>query len=225
MKKIKLVAGITALMILSSNAFAGMSAKDVALKVQRLYDGTSTMKADFIQTAKMKTLGITQQDQGIVYMKKDGKIRWEYNKPKQQFIISNGKTLWFYMPSDKQVIIGNFESAFKYKPAQTFLTGMGNLLNDFNVKFENSKNMPGTKYEYLLQLVPKKMHAGAPAKILLAVNKKDYVISKSLVIDKFNNITEIDFSNIELNIALPDNLFDFVPPKDVEIIHSPSLQQ
>ena len=208
-------------LLLCSNAMADMSATAVAKKVQSLYDRTSSMEANFVQTASMKTLSISERDNGIVYMKKDGKIRWEYNSPKEQLIVSDGKKIWFYIPSDHQVIIGNFEKSFKYKPTQTFLTGMGRILEDFHVKFSANKALLTTKKEYALELTPKKQYEGAPAKIILAVDKKSFLIVKSVVIDKLDNVTEIDFRNIKLNSTMPDNLFTFTPPKDVEIIHSP----
>ena len=208
-------------LLLCSNAMAAISANTVAKKVQSLYDRTSSMEANFVQTASMKTLSISERDNGIVYMKKDGKIRWEYKSPKEQLIVSNGNKIWFYMPSDHQVIIGNFEKSFKYKPTQTFLTGMGRILEDFHVKFSSNKALLTTKNEYALELTPKKYYDGAPAKILLAVDKKDFLILKSVVVDKFDNVTEIDFKNIKLNTTMPDTLFTFTPPKDVEIIHSP----
>jgi|YelNatPaOPRAMG01_1025707.scaffolds.fasta_scaffold02489_21 outer membrane lipoprotein carrier protein len=208
-------------MLIHSNVIADMSANAIAQKVQSLYDRTSTMEADFVQIASMKSLSISEQDHGIVYMKKDGKIRWDYKSPKKQLIVSNGKTIWFYMPSDNQVIIGSFEKSFKYKPTQTFLTGMGRILEDFDVRFGNSKELPVTSNEYLLELIPKKHSEESPAKILLAVNKKDFLIVKSAIVDRFGNITEIDFKNIKLNATLPDDLFTFTPPENVEIIHSP----
>ncbi len=221
MNKITAFTGIVMSTMFCVNAMAGMSAKDVASKVQALYDKTSSLQSDFVQTARMKTLDISEQDKGIVYMKKDGKIRWEYKKPKEQLIVSNGKTLWFYLPSDKQVIIGSFDKSFKYKPTQTFLTGMGRILEDFNVKFDKAAEFPGIKGAYVLQLLPKKDYEGAPAKILIAVNKKDFLITKSIVIDKLGNHTEIDFNNAKLNTPMPDSLFVFTPPKDAEIVHSP----
>ena len=213
------VTGIVVL--LCSSAMAGMGASDVARKVQSLYDRTSSLKAEFVQTARMKTLDISEQDRGVVYMKKDGRIRWEYRKPKEQLIVSNGRKIWFYMPSDRQVIIGSFDRSFKYKPTQTFLTGMGRILDDFRVKFDRSDVIKAVRGTYVLQLLPKKEYDGAPAKILIAVDRRDFLITKSVVVDKLGNHTEIDFSDIKRNVPMPDGLFTFVPPKDVEVIHSP----
>ncbi len=221
MKGIRTLTVTGIVLLLCTGAMAGMRANDVARKVQSLYDRTSSLKADFVQTAKMKALDIAEQDKGMVYMKKDGRIRWEYRKPKEQLIVSNGRKIWFYMPSDKQVIIGSFDQSFKYKPMQTFLTGMGRILAEFNVKFDSGSAIKGARNAYILQLIPKKQEEGAPAKILIAVDKKGFLITRSVVIDKLGNRTEIDFSDIKLNTAMPDGLFTFVPPKDAEVIHSP----
>lgn len=221
MKVIKGLALVIISLFVSASAGADMNAIQVAQKVQSLYDKTYTLKADFVQKATMKSLSISEQDNGVVYMKKDGKIRWDYKSPKKQLIVSDGKTIWFYMPSDNQVIIGSFAKSFKYKPTQTFLTGMGRILEDFNVKFGNTKELSNTSGEYVLELIPKNHTDESPAKILLSVNKKDFLIEKSTIVDRFGNITEIDFNNIKLNTNLPDKLFTFIPPKDVEIIHSP----
>ena len=40
---------------------------------------------------------------GVVYLKKGGKLRWEYTQPTPQEIVSDGKTLWVYTPALNQV--------------------------------------------------------------------------------------------------------------------------
>src|SRR5579872_187833 len=41
-------------------------------------------------------------ESGTLWLKKPGKMRWEYRSPKEKLFVSDGKDAWFYVPDDKQ---------------------------------------------------------------------------------------------------------------------------
>ena len=63
------------------------------------------LRADFTQTAFNKSLNQNINAQGTVYLKKGGKLRWEYTQPTAQEIVSDGKKLWVYTPSQRGFVI------------------------------------------------------------------------------------------------------------------------
>jgi outer membrane lipoprotein carrier protein len=69
------------------------SLDEIVTKVQKQYDTHADFKAQFIQESMVKSLGKKQSSEGTVYFKKPGKMRWTYQKPFKQEIISDGKTL------------------------------------------------------------------------------------------------------------------------------------
>src|SRR2546427_9939186 len=82
---------------------AGPSLDDVIRGVESAYGRMTDLKADFNQTSFNKSLNSTIPAPGAVYLKKGGKVRWEYSEPTKQEIMSDGKNLWAYQPPPNKV--------------------------------------------------------------------------------------------------------------------------
>ena len=52
------------------------------------------------------------------------KMRWEYETPDRQTIITDNKTLWIFRPEDNQVMIGKAPSFFEGGKGFSFLSNM-----------------------------------------------------------------------------------------------------
>ena len=79
------------------------SLDDVVRGLEGAYGKINDLKAEFSQNAFNKSLNQTIPAAGAVYLKKGGKLRWEYTQPTPQEIVSDGKTLWVYTPTLNQV--------------------------------------------------------------------------------------------------------------------------
>ncbi len=194
-----------------------LSLEDVVGKVQEQYEIHKDFKANFVQETLVKTLGKKQQAEGTVSFKKPGKMRWIYQKPVHQEIISDGKTVWTYRPEDKQVAVSQMSQAFQAKAPSTFLAGIGNLKRDFKARFEQE---PAPGKNYFLELTPVEAQ-GSLEKLYLVVEPETFKIVQARIQDAMGNITQINFSKIQFNVNLPDSLFTFTPPKGVEVFHLP----
>src|SRR5581483_2731059 len=109
---------------------------EVVRGVEGAYGKMTDLKAEFTQSALNKSLNQTIDAQGVVYLKKGGKLRWEYAEPTRQEIVSDGKTIWIYTPQLNQVNTGPAPEALS-GPAGSFLSGLGKLREHFNVRFLN----------------------------------------------------------------------------------------
>ncbi len=207
-------------------AVISLNVGDVATKVQETYEKAQSYRAHFVQEATLKTIDQVQKDEGTVYFKKPGKMRWEYKKsadqPLLQLIVSDGETLWVYMPADKQVMVDRVNRIFPSKTPMNFLAGMGNLTEEFDVSFAKDKGLVDPDKEFLLSLKEKKPSETAPAKLLVAVSKDTYRVDQAIIFDKFGNRNRITFDSVEINTTLPDSLFSFTIPKGVEVIRPPA---
>src|SRR5262245_5230708 len=52
------------------------------------------LKAPFHQAAHNKAMNQTVEARGTLYLKKPGRLRWEYQTPTPQEIVSDGTRLW-----------------------------------------------------------------------------------------------------------------------------------
>jgi outer membrane lipoprotein carrier protein len=191
--------------------------EEIVAKVQEQYDIHQDFKANFTQESFLKSLGKKQKAEGIVYFKKPGKMRWIYRKPTKQEMISDGQTFWNYRPEDKQVIVSRMTQAFQSKAPSTFLAGIGNLKKDFQARWAKE---PSSAANYSLELTPMEGQGGLE-KLFLVAERETFKILQAKIQDAMGNITRIDFSKIRFNNQLSDSLFQFTPPKEVEVFTMP----
>ena len=85
-------------------AQAGASTPDlhkVAQAVDEHYNQLHSLQAEFTET--YRGAGMDRTESGTLWLKKPGKMRWEYRSPRDKLFLSDGKDAWFYVPGDKQV--------------------------------------------------------------------------------------------------------------------------
>src|SRR5215471_11032477 len=99
--------------------------KVVAAAVDAHYNRLHSLEAEF--TEVYRGSGMDRTESGILWLKKPGKMRWEYRSPKEKLFVSNGKDAWFYVPDDRQA---RKESAKKLEDVRSplaFLLGKTKL--------------------------------------------------------------------------------------------------
>ena len=74
----------------------GLSQSEVIEKIQNRYKDINDFYATFRQEQPVKSIDKVQINLGELWVKKPGKIRWNYNKPKNEQIISDGNFLWYF---------------------------------------------------------------------------------------------------------------------------------
>jgi len=151
-----------------------------------------------------------------VYLKKGGKMRWEYSAPSPQQIVSDGKSLWIYTPELNQVNVGEAPKALA-GPAGSFLAGLGRLRESFHVRFLNPAQKKGNEGYFVLDLTPRKPEP-ALQRLIVGVDPGDWLVRKAEVFDQFENTVTMRFTKVTMNSGLPDTLFAFVPPKGVATV-------
>lgn len=221
-------------MMLTSSAFAAEKAnlQEILSAFKKGYASMEDLHADFSQRTYVASLKREEKGSGELFLKKKGgsaQFRFNYTRPKQQ-IISNGKNIWYYLPDNKQVILTDTAKLFSGGNgiALSYLTGLGSLAEDFNIRL--LADSPDKKGYYQLELIPKKNNSSV-AKLQLSVSAKTVEISRrgfageaffpiaaSVLVDQMGNQTTIEYSNIRLNNGLSGDKFSFKPPAGVEII-------
>lgn len=192
-------------------------ADDIATRVQERYDATHDFTARVVQKLRVASLDKTLTSEGTVAFKKPGRMRWEFKEDDPQIIVADGTTLWFYRPQEQQVFKAPFDSAFRSTTPISFLTGVGRITQDFNVTL--SGESPDGKLLYL-QLTPKK-DAGDVGVLRLRVTRDTADIRGAEVFDPLGNVSILEFEDVQRNLALPDDRFQFEIPPGVDVISAP----
>ena len=199
-----------------ASAVPAQTLEDVVRDLETAYGSMTDLRAEFTQTAFNKSLNQTIPAQGTVYLKKGGKLRWEYTEPTPQEIVSDGKQLWVYTPSLNQVNVGDAPEALA-GPAGSFLAGLGRLRAEFSVRFLNPAQPTDAEGNWVLDLEPKQP-LPTLARLILSVDAKTWAVRKAVVYDQFENTVTMHLTKVAINSSLPDRLFTFVVPKGVATV-------
>jgi len=211
------VAAVAACLVaVAASPVAAQTLEDVVRDVESAYSRMTDLRADFTQTAFNKSLNQTIPAEGAVYLKRGGKLRWEYREPTPQEIVSDGKKLWVYTPALNQVNVGDAPEALA-GPAGSFLAGLGRLREQFNVRFLNPAQPRDAEGHWVLDLTPKHP-LPTLARLVLAVEGKAWEVRRAVVYDQFENTVTMRFTKVAINSSLPDRLFTFVAPKGVATV-------
>lgn len=221
---VKYIQTIAIVALLSATTVLGANVENSELErvVGRLQDNYKEIKdyrASFVQEAKIKGYPRAQRSSGEVFYRKPGMMRWNYDEPEIQEIVTDGKVLWMYTPSLDQVMKADFAMTSQSKVAEAFLSGMGNISKDFNISIKNSKDK---KSDIILMLIPK--DENDPVKSLeLSVDRETVYVRKSVMTDIYGNVTTVSLSDFKVNTGIKKKIFNFVPPEGVEIIAPPAM--
>jgi outer membrane lipoprotein carrier protein len=192
------------------------SLEEVIRNIEAAYGRINDLKAEFSQTAFNKSLNQSIPAQGTVYLKKGGKLRWEFADPTPQQIVSDGKTVWVYTPALNQVNVGPAPEALA-GPAGSFLAGLGRLREHFGVRFLNPAEPRDGDGNIVLDLVPK-VSLPTMARLVLSFDPRSWEVRRGVIYDQFENTVTMQFRKPVVNGGLADALFTFVAPKGVATV-------
>ena len=192
----------------------------VVNRLQETYQAIDDWKASFEQKTYVELLKREVKKGGKIQIKKPSKWRIEYSEAGGKQYISNGKEFWIYSPDDEQVITHRNLSKVLAREALVFLSGLGNLREDFSVawyKPEGKGGGPPIDNAHLLQLTPKRGKS-AVAKIVLAVDRYNSRVKEATIFNTSGNVTRYEFKNIVVNSGLSEGLFTFRRPEGVTVV-------
>jgi len=192
-----------------------ISASAVLDRIQEFYEGTEDYQASFSQVYKNKLYNETKKSSGKVYIKRPGKMRWEYKKPNEKLFVSDGKVLWVYEAEANQVFKQELSSS-DLPTAIAFLMGKGNLKQDFTYKLiENEK--AAKKGLIVIELVPKKATTQYK-KLLFMVDEKSAGVKRTIIVDHSDNTNSMRFEKVKTNQGLNSKKFKFKMPKGATLV-------
>ena len=188
--------------------------------LENRYATMKDISASFKQETFLSVANRSEKAEGKVYIKKGGKMFWDYTQPTAQKIILDGENLWVYLPDEKQVVKNSVTSFSSHIMADLFY-GKVNIKKRFKAAFlstdseDNSSNI-------ILELLPKEYNPTLK-RLLLEINPVGSLITKTVLEDELGTKTTLMFKEIKVDKGIDDSYFIFTPPPGVEIFSPPKF--
>ncbi|MDA8125446.1 MAG: outer membrane lipoprotein carrier protein LolA [Deltaproteobacteria bacterium] len=196
-----------------------LSLEQLIAKTQETYEKTTDLRAHFTQEVTIRSMKKTEKEEGTVTFKNPRMMLWDYAKPKSKKLVINAQKAWLYVPEDRMVYVQNAEDVYRSRMAVKFLSGLGKLSEDFQIRF--AKDAPiDDEGNYHLVLTAKEAGAGID-KLYLTISGKNFQIIQARFNDALGNTTRLRFSDIRLNTGVSDKFFTFKTPEGVEEVVMP----
>ncbi len=202
----------------------GARPEEIVAHLQRKYEATRTLSADFEQENTLLSLGRTTRAKGSLLLSKPGRIRMEYTQPESQLIVSDGSRLWVYTARLKQAIVSEVEGAAS--TPLLFLAGKGDLRQSFRVEVEEvgaprrAEGVWKAGHPHRLSLQPLEPNAGF-RQMWLEVEPESFLITGLEYADALGNKSRLRFSNIREGAAVGADAFRFEVPPGVDVVRVP----
>jgi len=186
--------------------------EEILTGIEARYAGPG-FAAQFLQTSTLKAMDITDTASGRIFIKRPDKMRWEYETPEKQTIISDGVQLWMYRPADRQVMVGQAPTFFGEGKGAGFLADMQSIRANFSITRVPSSDLQ----THALKLVPLKPQTGL-ADIYLSVTKDTYEIVQIVTHNAYEDETRIELTDNQFDQTFDDTWFRFETPPDVDVL-------
>ena len=213
MKRLPILAAVF-LILFSGPGFsaaAELSVDDIMAGVEARYKGPG-FSARFFQESTLKAMDITDTAEGTILIKRPGMMRWAYERPDPQLIVTDGEVLWIYRPQDRQVMIGDAPAYFGGGKGAGFLSDVKSVSADFIVT-----PGPASETYHVLKLIPRENRYNVDA-IRLYISRERFEIEQVVTENRFGDETRLTFTELRFGQDPDDSLFRFEIPPGTDVL-------
>ena len=202
-----------ACLCLSTGALAA-DVKALAAAVDAHYDHLQSLEAGF--TEIYQGAGMDRTESGTLWLKKPGKMRWEYRSPREKLFVSDGKAVWFYLPADRQARRESAKKLEDLRSPMAFLLGKTKLEKELHGLSLASDVPPVEAGDVVLRGVPQAME-NQVSQVLLEITPA-HEIRQITLQDVDGSSTEYRFTDQKGDVAVANAQFEFHPPAGTEVV-------
>ncbi|PIP44471.1 MAG: cell envelope biogenesis protein LolA [Deltaproteobacteria bacterium CG23_combo_of_CG06-09_8_20_14_all_60_8] len=194
---------------------APLSLEEIANRLQKTYETTSSFSADFSQTTTLDFNQRQRQAHGVVVIEKGGRMRWDYQSPDKQVLVCDGRLFSMYVAKDQQMIVSDAKNYLESDITYAFLSGTGNIERDFAMEKHEGEEDTGSAHH--LRLTPRKAHPQVNY-LDIWVNADTFLIERLKIVDHFGSMTDLAFTSMRVNVTHPADYFAYTPPPGTEVV-------
>ncbi len=184
----------------------------LAQEVDRHYDALRSLQADF--TEIYQGAGAKRIESGTLWLKRPGKMRWEYREPREKLFITNGGAAWFYVPGERQARKIPVKKLDDLRSPLRYLLGKTKLEKEFDALSLAPDVQPLAPGDFVFRGIPKGMQDRISQVLMEITPNRD--ISRIVIEEVDGSTTEFRLRDQKLNVDVSDQRFRFSPPPGVE---------
>ena len=188
--------------------------KSLAHAVDRHYNSLKSLKCSF--TEIYQGPGISRSESGTLWLKKPGRMRWEYRQPREKLFLTNSHTAYFYVPGEQQARKTDIKNLDDIRSPLRYLLGKTKLEKELSGLSTAPDVPPLHAGDTVLRGVPKSMEDRI-SDVLLEISPAHQIV-RIVIHEVDGSSTDFRFTNLEENVPVQDSLFRFTPPPGVETI-------
>ena len=195
-------------------------AREAAARIDARYNGMKSLRAEF--TEIYSGGGVRRSESGTLWIKKPGKMRWEYASPGKKIFVTDGATAWFYVPGERQARRTSLKKLDDLRSPLRYLLGRTKLEKELRGLSLAPDVHPETAGDVVLRGVPVGMEDRI-SQVLLESDGQGFL--RRIVMEELDGSrTEFRLENQRENVAVSDAAFSFQPPAGVEVLQSNQLE-
>jgi len=156
----------------------------------------------------------TNIEEGEVFLKRGGKIKFVYSNPEGKIAVSNGKTAYLYLKEDNSVYKMKIFLKNKLPILAKIIMGQVVPSKEFFCAFSQKEGNITT-----IQLGSKEKDSSL-RHLEVEINEKTYFFSRISYINEYDQKVVFDFIEGRSDKEIPDQVFEFTPPKGAKLLES-----
>ena len=191
---------------------AGAEMRDQLRAIENRYNRAQSLTLTFSESyAGARRPARTET--GTLYLRKPGRMRWEYSEPAGKLFVSDGKSVFLYTPGESRAEKSPLRQTEDMRAPLAFLLGKLDFEREFKT-FSPVQDSAGTWI------------AAEPKSANLAYTKVEFLataageIQRVRITGQDRSRLEFAFSGEKLNAPVAPSLFVFQPPAGIPIVES-----
>lgn len=191
---------------------AGPEVRDQLRAIENRYNRAQSLSLNFSESyAGARRPARTES--GVLYLRKPGRMRWEYSDPAGKLFISDGKFVYLYTPGDARAERSVLKESGDMRAPLAFLLGKLNFDREFK-SFSANPDSAGT----WISAEPKSENLAYTRVEFLASAAGE--IHRVRITGQDRSRLEFTFSAEKLNAPVAQSLFSFQAPVGIAVVEA-----
>jgi outer membrane lipoprotein carrier protein len=181
--------------------------------VEDRYNHAQTLQVAFTESYALQ--GRKREEKGELFLRKPGRMRWQYAAPAGKLFVSDGKFIYYYNPDQNRAEKMKFKETDDMRAPLAFLLGQLQFQKDFR----EFRSQPDGENVFITAL-PKSDKL--PYTEVTFLVSPDFVIHWLRVKGQDGSQLEFAFSGEKKNPPIAETMFRFIAPPGAEYVDSSS---
>jgi outer membrane lipoprotein carrier protein len=200
-----------ALLVLGAAAAAcGADTAALLAGIEKRYNSAQSLQVRFVETYTVQGRR-RPPESGELYLRKPGRMRWDYASPAGKLFVSDGRFLYYYSPATNRAEKMKLKETEDMRAPLAFLIGRLSFQEDFK-EFRTREETGGI----LVTAIPRSDKTPFIEVTFLAA--PDFSIRRLTVTGADRSVLEFEFSNERRNVPVDDRQFRFAAPPGAEFV-------